>query len=213
MFTPSITPNQIRSMPSRSAAGPSSGMTMKAISKKSRKKASTKTKMLTKIRKPSWPPGIDDQHLLDPAVAVHAVEGQREHARADQDEDHEGGELGGRFHRLPGQIEGEAALHHGEDHRAGRAHGAALGRRRDADEDRAEHEEDQRERRHHHEGGLLGHDGDEAEAGHAFDQRRDQRIERAGRQRRQQDAPVLVVVRVELSTQRPAKATNSTAVT
>ncbi len=34
-------------------------MTMKASSKKSRKKASTKTKALTKIRKPIWPPGSD----------------------------------------------------------------------------------------------------------------------------------------------------------
>ena len=57
MFTQSSTPNQIRSMPSFAATGASSGMTMKAISKKSRKKARKKTKMLTKTRKPSWPPG------------------------------------------------------------------------------------------------------------------------------------------------------------
>ena len=181
MFTPSITPNQIRSMPSFSAAGPSSGMTMKAISKKSRKNASKKTNTLTKMRKPSCPPGMRHQHLLDPAVAVDAVEGEREDARADQDEHHEGRELGGRLDRLSRQIECQAALHHGEDHGAGRAHRAALGRRRDADEDRAEHEEDQRERRHHHEGGLLGHGRDEAEAGRALDQGGDQRIERAGR--------------------------------
>ena len=59
MLTPRMTPNQIRSMPSFSAAGPSSGMTMKASSKKSRKNASTNTKALTKIRKPIWPPGSD----------------------------------------------------------------------------------------------------------------------------------------------------------
>ena len=42
-----------------------------------------------------------------------------------------------------------------EHQRAGRAHGAAFGRGRDADEDRAEHQEDQGQRRHHHEGDLL----------------------------------------------------------
>ena len=104
MLTPSSTPNQIRSMPSLSATGPSSGTTMKASSKKSRKKASTKTRMLTTIRKPSWPPGRLVQQVLDPQVAVDAVERQAEHARADQDEDHEGGQLGGRVHRLPQQL-------------------------------------------------------------------------------------------------------------
>ena len=59
MLTPRITPNQIRSMPSRSAAGPSSGITMKAISKKSRKNASKNTKTLTKIRNPICPPGSE----------------------------------------------------------------------------------------------------------------------------------------------------------
>ena len=95
-------------------------------------------------------------------MAVHAVEREREHARADQDEQHESGELRGRFGRLPDEVPVEAvrvvvepALDGGEDQRAERAHGAALGRRREADEDRAEHEEDQQERRHHHEGDLL----------------------------------------------------------
>ena len=57
MLTASSTPNQTRSMPSFSATGPISGMMMNASSKKSRKKASTNTRMLTTIRKPSWPPG------------------------------------------------------------------------------------------------------------------------------------------------------------
>ena len=90
------TPNQIRSMPSFSAAGASSGMMMKAISKKSRKNAITKMKMLTKIRKPTWPPGSDDQQVLDPLLAADALEHQAEHARADQDEDHHGGDAHGR---------------------------------------------------------------------------------------------------------------------
>ena len=110
MFTPSITPNQIRSMPRCSAAGPSSGMTMKASSKKSRKKARTKTKALTKIRKPTCPPGSDVSRSSTQMMAVDAVEGEREHARADQDEHHEGRELGGGFDRLPDQVPGQPAL-------------------------------------------------------------------------------------------------------
>ena len=89
-------------------------------------------------------------------MAVDAVEGQREHARADQDEHHEGRQLGGRLGRLADEVEGQPALHQRQDHRAGRAHRAALGRRGDADEDRAEHQEDQAQRRHHHEDDLLG---------------------------------------------------------
>ncbi|OIQ72520.1 hypothetical protein GALL_458560 [mine drainage metagenome] len=57
MFTPRITPNQIRSIPSFSAAGAIRGTMMNANSKKSRKNANTKTKSDDTIRKPSWPPG------------------------------------------------------------------------------------------------------------------------------------------------------------
>ena len=57
ILTPSSTPNQIRSIPSLSATGPTSGMTMNDSSKKSRKNARKKIRMLTTIRKPSWPPG------------------------------------------------------------------------------------------------------------------------------------------------------------
>ena len=59
MLTASSTPNQIRSMPIFSATGPNSGTMMKASSKKSRKKASTKVSTLTTIRKPHWPPGTE----------------------------------------------------------------------------------------------------------------------------------------------------------
>ena len=41
----------------------------------------------------------------------------------------------------------QAAVDQRQDQRAGRTHRAAFGRRRDAEEDRAEHQEDQRERR------------------------------------------------------------------
>jgi len=57
MLIASSTPNHTRSMPSFSATGPISGMTMKESSKKSRKNARTKIRILTTIRKPSWPPG------------------------------------------------------------------------------------------------------------------------------------------------------------
>ena len=53
MFTHSSTPNHTRSMPILSATGASIGMMMKAISKKSRKKARKNTKTLTTMRKPS----------------------------------------------------------------------------------------------------------------------------------------------------------------
>ncbi len=57
MLTASRIPNQTRSMPSLSATGASSGTMMNESSKKSRKKARTKTSRLTTIRKPAWPPG------------------------------------------------------------------------------------------------------------------------------------------------------------
>ena len=147
MFTPSSTPNQIRSMPSLSATGASSGTMMKASSKKSRKNASRKTRMLTTIRKPICAARQAGEQVLDPQVAVDAAEGEAEHRRADQDEHHEGGQLGGRVHRLAHQRPAQAPVDEREHQRAGRAHGAAFGRRRDAEEDRAEHEEDQRQRR------------------------------------------------------------------
>jgi hypothetical protein len=148
MLTASRTPNQIRSIPSFSATGPSSGTTMNESSKKSRKKASRKIRMLTTIRKPICPPGRSGEQVLDPEVAIDAVEGQRKDARADQDEDDEGGQLGGRFHRLLEQRQGQAFARHGHDQRAGGAHGAAFGRRGDAEEDGAEDQEDQQQRRH-----------------------------------------------------------------
>ncbi len=65
---------------------------------------------------------------------------------------------------LPDQVPAQPALGGAENDRAGGAHRAAFGRRRDADEDRAQHQEDQEQRRHHHERGLLRHRGQEAEA-------------------------------------------------
>ena len=90
MFAPSSTPNQIRSMPSFSAAGASRGMMMKAISKKSRKNARMNTNTLTKIRKPADAARQSGEQVFDPFLAAHALEHQAERARAEQDEDHEG---------------------------------------------------------------------------------------------------------------------------
>ena len=53
-------------------------------------------------------------------------------------------------------VEGQPALRRGHDQRADRAHGAAFGRRGDAEEDGAEHEEDQRQRRDQDDDDLLG---------------------------------------------------------
>ena len=142
---------------------------MKASSKKSRKKASTNTKALTKIRKPICPPGSEVEQVLDPDVPADAVERQRKHARADQDENHEGRQFGGGFDGLANQVPGQPALKRAEDQRAAGPHGAAFGRRGDADEDGAEHQKDQKQRRHHNEGGLLRHVRQEAEAREAGD--------------------------------------------
>src|SRR5205814_8215480 len=105
-----------------------------------------------------------DQHLLDPPVAADAVEREREHSRADQDEDHEGRQLCRRFRGLPYQVPGQPSLHRGQRQRAGRPHGAAFGRGCDTDEYGPEYEEDQRKRRHHHEYDLLGQHRDQAKA-------------------------------------------------
>ena len=105
---------------------------MKASSKKSRKKASTKTTALTTSRKPICAAGQRDQQVLHPFVAVDAVESQREDARADEDEDDEGRELGGGFERLAQQVEAQPPPAQRKHQRADRAHRAALGRRGDA---------------------------------------------------------------------------------
>ena len=101
--------------------------------------------------------GEGSQQMLDPYVAVHAVEGQREHACTDQDEYDEGGKLRGRFRGLPDQVPAQPSLGGAENDRAGSAHRATLGGGRDADEDRTEHKEDQEQRRHHYKRRLLRH--------------------------------------------------------
>ena len=129
---------------------------MNDSSKKSRKNARKKIRMLTTIRKPSCPPGRFDEQVLDPDVAVDAVERQAEHARADQDEHDERGELGRRVHRLLQELPRQPPARERHDQCAGRAHRAAFGRRGHAQEDRAQHEEDQRQHRDQHEDDAFG---------------------------------------------------------
>ena len=171
MLTASSTPNQMRSMPSFSATGPSSGTMMNDSSKKSRKNASRNTTMLTTIRKPSDAARQARQQMLDPLVAVDTVERQAEHAGADQDEDDERGELRRRLRRLLQQLEIEAPPGQRHDQCAGSAHGAAFGRRRHAQEDRAQHEEDQRQRRNQHERHPLRHPRQQPQFQDAVDDR------------------------------------------
>src|SRR5690606_12973183 len=91
------------------------------------------------------------EQVLHPQVAVHRAEGEAEDRRANQDEDDERGELGGRVHRLPEQRPGQAPVDERQHERPRRPHGTPFGRRRDAEEDGAEDEEDERERRDHDE--------------------------------------------------------------
>src|SRR6266508_719315 len=89
MLTPRITPNQIRSMPSFSATGPSSGMMMKASSEEIEEEGENEDKRVDENEEADLAAGEGSQQMLDPYVAVHTVEGQREDARTDQDEDDE----------------------------------------------------------------------------------------------------------------------------
>ena len=98
MLAQMSTPNQTRSIPSFAATGASSGMMMNAISKKSRKNAAIKMKMLTKTRKPICPPGSPVSRCSIHLLAAHALEDQAEHARADQDEDDHGRQAHGGRH-------------------------------------------------------------------------------------------------------------------
>ena len=163
MLTPSSTPNQIRSMPSFSATGPEQRNDDERELEEVEEEGEQEDQDVDDDQEAELAAGQVRQQMLDPDVAVDAVEGQAEHARADQDEHDEGGQLGGRVHRLAQQLERQAPARERHDQRAGRAHRAALGRRRHAEEDRAEHEEDQRQRRDQHEGHALGDPRQQAE--------------------------------------------------
>src|SRR6267143_150135 len=95
--------------------------------------------------------GQAGEQVLDPQDAVHAAEREAEYGRADQDEHHERSQLGGRVHGLLEQRPAQAPVDERQRQRAGGAHRAALGRRRDAEEDGSQYQEDERERRDQHE--------------------------------------------------------------
>ena len=103
------------------------------------------------------------QQVLDPQVTVDAVERQREHACADQDEQDEARKPCGGGQRLANDIEVQPPLGGGHDKGADRTHRASLGWRRDAKKNGAENEEDQRQRRDQHDNDLLGQSRHHAE--------------------------------------------------
>src|SRR5438128_2726240 len=63
-----------------------------------------KNKDIDEDQKADDPAGQRDQKVLHPSVSIDAVEGQREDARADQDEHNEGGQLGRDLRGLARQI-------------------------------------------------------------------------------------------------------------
>ena len=79
------------------------------------------------------------QQAFHPQRAIHALEHQAEHGGTDQDEHHEGGQLGGGFQRLAQLCKRQATLDPAHDQRTHGTHGTAFGRRGHAQEDRAQH--------------------------------------------------------------------------
>ena len=78
--------------------------------------------------------------------------------------------LRGRFQRLAhAASKSSRRLQRRQHQRADRAHGAAFGRRGDAEEDRAEHQEDQHQRRDQDDDHLLGEARQQAELQRAVD--------------------------------------------
>ena len=63
-----------------------------------------KNKDIDEDQKADDPAGQRDQKVLHPSVSIDAVEGQREGARADQDEHNEGGQFGRDLRGLARQI-------------------------------------------------------------------------------------------------------------
>ena len=130
---------------------------MNESSKKSRKKARKKIRMLTTIRKPSWPPGRLVSRCstqIGPSTAwndrLKTVEPIR--MKSTKLEIFIVVSIAWRI-SFRSMRRRASAMHE----RADRAHRAAFGRRRDAEEDRAEDEEDQGQRRDQDEGDALGH--------------------------------------------------------
>ena len=108
MFTPRSTPNQIRSMPSLSAAGRQQRHDDEGELEEVEEEGQEEDQDVDDDQEADLAARQRGQQVLDPDVAVDAVEGEREHARADQDEHHEGRQLGGGVQRLLDQVEATA---------------------------------------------------------------------------------------------------------
>jgi len=152
MLTPSSTPNQIRSMPVE-------------------EEREQEDEDVDDDQEAELAARQARQQVLDPFVPVDAVEREAEHPGADQDEDDERRELRRRLHALRQEPQVQAPARDRHHERAGGAHRAAFGRRRDAEEDGAEHEEDQRERRDQDERHALGEPRQQAQLQQTVDDR------------------------------------------
>ncbi len=106
-----MTPNQIRSMPRCSAAGPEQGDDDEGELEEIEEEGEHEDEGVDEDQEAELAAGQRGQQVLDPDVSAHAVKGEREHAGAEQDEDDEGRQLGGGFHRLAYQVPGQAPLH------------------------------------------------------------------------------------------------------
>ena len=143
MLTPRMTPNQIRVDAEMLGGGTEQRDDDEGELEEVEEEGEHEHEGVDENQEAELSAGQRRQHVLHPDMPAHAVERERKHARADQYENHEGRQLGRRFDGLADQVPGQPALDGAEDQRAAGAHGAAFGRRGDADEDGAEHQEDQ----------------------------------------------------------------------
>ena len=125
--------------------------------------------------------------MLDPDVTVGGIEGEAEHRRADQDEQHKGRQLGSVFQGLLEQGHAQTAFAHGQNQGTQSAHGAAFGRCSHTQKDGAQNQKDQDQRRHQHKGHLLGQFGEQAQLGAAVDDGQGQSGQRGQGQRHDDD--------------------------
>ena len=149
MLTPISTPNQIRSMPIFCRDRRQQRNDDERDLEEVEEEREEEDEDIDEDQEADDAAGQMRQHVLDPQVAVDAVEHQAEDGRADQDEHHHRGECAWSSMPCYEQVPGQPAMQRCQRERTDRAHGAGFGRGRKAHEDRAEHQEDQHERRHH----------------------------------------------------------------
>ena len=113
--------------------------------------------------------GQAGQQMLHPLGAVGRLEDQAEGGGANHDEHHKAGQLGGRCQRLLEQRHVQALAGKAHDERCHGTHGAAFGRRCNAQEDGTQHQKDQQQRRNEHKGHALGQFGQQAQLEDAVD--------------------------------------------